>query len=185
MGDYADPSWTLPTAVRRARRRRAPGRANLRRCRRRIRAGNARALRRRRRARARVVRSRIRRSTNGAGVGHAADPREHDRAGRRAPTRDPARDCRNASASALLRARIARARAVSASSCWKASVASRSATIEPVPSTTSRARRTRYDNAGDAITQPARRLERPYDLVRLLVVTKTSPRAAAGGVRRR
>ena len=49
-----------------------------------------------------------------------------------------------ASASALLRARIARARASSASRCSKASTASRSATIEPVPSTTSRARRTRY-----------------------------------------
>ena len=45
---------------------------------------------------------------------------------------------------------------------------------------TSRARRMRSAMAGEEIDHPQRRLESPYDLVRLLVEMNCSPRSAAG-----
>src|SRR5207249_3085932 len=58
---------------------------------------------------------------------------------------------------------------------------SRSATTEPVPSTTSRARRIRKATSSEDTVQPQRRLDNPYDLVRLLVEMNTSLRVAASG----
>ena len=89
-------------------------------------------------------------------------------------------DSRNASTSGRFTSSIARARPCSVSSREKARTASRSATMEPVPSTMSRVRRKRSASAGEAIVHPQRRPANPYDFVRLLVVMNTSPRVAAG-----
>ena len=71
-----------------------------------------------------------------------------------------------------------RERSIKRSRCWKARTASRSATIEPVPSTTSRVRRMRSATAGDERIQPHRNPDSPYDFVRLFVHTNGSPRRA-------
>ena len=84
----------------------------------------------------------------------------------------------------MLLSRIARARAISLSSCSNARTDKRSATIDPVPSTTSRARRMRSATASDESTQPLRSPASPYDFVRLLVEMNSSPQRAAGSAER-